>query len=67
MGRGLEVHVASRDGLAGLAAFPTCTCRATVPSPGGSLAQLPGLFLIASSICFLTASRLKEAGSCIGG
>ena len=29
--------------------------------------QFPGLFLIAASICLFTASRLKDAGSCIGG
>ena len=33
----------------------------------GRCRYCPTLFLIAASICFFTASRLKDAGSCIGG
>lgn len=33
----------------------------------GIVDYCPWRALIISSICFLTASRLKEAGSCIGG
>src|SRR5262249_15611338 len=35
--------------------------------PLRSAHYLPWCSLIMASICFLTASRLKEAGSCIGG
>jgi hypothetical protein len=33
----------------------------------GKFCYWPGRFLLISSIFFFTASRLKDAGSCIGG
>jgi len=43
------------------------TPRSSAGVVRGQALYCPGLFLTAASICCFTASRLKDAGSCIGG